>query len=72
MSTAMTHTILIHAPCQHIRQVQPYLHNLASRLGGQLETRENGVWVLAPCNGTQADEALGELFDSGLVRCLSF
>ncbi|MDH4568303.1 hypothetical protein E8E95_16580 [Pseudomonas sp. BN414] len=70
MSTATPRPILIRASRQNTRHLLPYLHSLA--LGGQLEARDTGEWVLAAEDEAKAEEALGKLFDSGLVSCLSF
>ncbi|MDH4559800.1 MULTISPECIES: hypothetical protein [unclassified Pseudomonas] len=76
MSTTTPCTILIHAQHRSARKLQQHLHLLVARFGGQLEQPDAGLWVLAACpwqgHEAEAGEALGRLFDSGLVSGLSF
>jgi hypothetical protein len=76
MSTTTSRTILIRAPYQSTSKLQQHLQLLVTRFGGHLEQPDAGVWVLAAClwdgHEDEAGKALGRLFDSGLVRDLSF
>ncbi|MDH4554819.1 hypothetical protein E8F11_06445 [Pseudomonas sp. BN417] len=73
MSNQATLTILIRAARQSADGLSSHLQGLVASLGGQLDALEADLWVITSQGdvGTAA-EALGGLFDSGLVSYLGF
>ncbi|MFZ6046529.1 hypothetical protein ACFW0H_10420 [Pseudomonas sp. CR3202] len=73
MSNQVTRKFLIRAARQSADRLLPRLCDLAASLGGQLDALEPGAWVITGAGDSgSAAEALGGLFDSGLVSCLNF